>query len=135
MSPPPLEKAPEVELPTGSPCTPGTYIYFVSIVHIHSSKMICMTFGHKVFFKEKNQPSQAGFLIHQPPPTHCQASTIHPQNHSQETVPYNPTAWFPLATLMHNLLTYTIPVNSGLTFSRISEFEGFIKIWIQIKGL
>lgn len=119
-----LVKAPEVESPTGSPCTLGTYIYFVSVFHIHSSKMICMTFGHKVFFKEKNQPRQVSFS-HSPATTHTLSALYHsltepqPGNCSMQS---QRLGFFFSATLMHNLLIYKIPVNSALSFSCINEF-------------
>lgn len=70
-------------------------IYFPSTFHIHSSKTIYMTFGHKVLFKEKNQPSQANFP-HSPataPPTRCQPSAIHSQKAERKRFNTTPEAW------------------------------------------
>ena len=96
-----------------------------------------MTFGRKVLFKEKIPHSQANFP-HSPattPPARLQPSTIQSQDTARKllnTIPEALGGGRGSATLMHNLRTYTISVNSGLGFSCINEFQGSIKIWIQI---
>lgn len=135
MSPLPLVEAPKVEFPTGSPCTPGRMVILSASFTSIQAKWYVWHLGTRSFSKRKINPAKLVFLIHQPPPPTASPVPFTHRTTARKLFHTTPEAWFSSATLMHNLLTYTIPVNSSLAFSCINEFEGFIKIWIQIKEL
>lgn len=76
-----------------------------------------------------------GMLISSPSSQHASTQEASPP-HSLPAPLFGtvPEACFLSVPLMHNLLTYTIPVNGGLRLLHFSEIQDSIKIWIYIKG-
>lgn len=103
----------------------GTYLFSQHISYPFEQNYIYDIWAQGLVQREKStQPSSFSSFIATTPPTCLQPSTVHSHNTARKLFNTSQGTGAFSATHMHNLLIYTLPVNSGLSFSCINEFQG-----------